>query len=208
MERGAAIPSPSSASRSSPAWRFTSFRRSFIWTRTTRPVPCAPRSGATGSTSRSSASLTRRSAVGRSDDAACPWASSVPPARRGDRPGCGFYVFASFNGLPVQTLALVDAWAILLAWMICGGGREGLSVDAVAEEAGRRRRCPGGAPARRSFSPGWSSTRQSWAPSSPGVEKVLAGWPGTNEMGILLNYPRGFWSATGSPRRAGFMDPS
>jgi hypothetical protein len=117
--------------------------------------------------------------------------------------GLGCYMFASFNGLPVQTLALVDAWAILLAWMICGGGAEALSVDAFL-----RRRRAGSDP---------SSSESPRAPKLlsalvlyqamlgtffAGVEKVLAGWPGTNEMGIVLNYPRGFvvrdWVAASS----------
>lgn len=105
--------------------------------------------------------------------------------------GCGFYVFASFNGLPVQTLALVDAWAILLVWMICGGGAEGLSVDAWL-----KRRAGGDAAREAPRAPkllsGLVLYQAILGTFFAGVEKLLAGWPGTNEMGILLNYPRGF----------------
>ncbi|HEY3816984.1 MAG TPA: hypothetical protein VGL81_07435 [Polyangiaceae bacterium] len=121
--------------------------------------------------------------------------------------GLGFYAFASFNGLPVQTLALVDAWAILLVWMICGGGAEALSVDAYLAK-------------RRAAGKGRVDEKAPDPPRAPkllsalilyqvilgtffaGVEKVLADWPRTNEMGILLNYPRGFvvrdWVAASS----------
>jgi hypothetical protein len=106
--------------------------------------------------------------------------------------GIGLYVFASFNSLPVQTLALVDAWAILLAWMICGGGAEVLSVDAVL----RRRRLGADAPSGPSRAPrllsGLVLYQALLGTFFAGVEKVLAAWPGTNEMGILLNYPQGF----------------
>ncbi|HEX8953593.1 MAG TPA: hypothetical protein VF945_17170, partial [Polyangia bacterium] len=43
----------------------------------------------------------------------------------------GLYAFASFNALPTQTLALVNAWAILLLWALCGGGSAAFSVDAL-----------------------------------------------------------------------------
>jgi hypothetical protein len=45
--------------------------------------------------------------------------------------GVGCYAFASFNGLPVQTLALISAWAILTLWIVCGGGSAVWSVDAL-----------------------------------------------------------------------------
>lgn len=102
--------------------------------------------------------------------------------------GVGCYAFASFNGLPVQTLALIDAWAILLLWMICGGGAAVLSLDAwIARARGR------------------TSPRQEAKLLSSlvlfqilvavffaGIEKLLAGWPGSNEMHVVLSYPKGF----------------
>jgi len=99
--------------------------------------------------------------------------------------GVGFYAFASFNGLQVQTLALVDAWAILLLWMICGGGSAALSVDAVLAKRDAPPREPG-------LLSGLVLFQILLAVFFAGVEKLLAGWPGSNEMGILLSYPRGF----------------
>jgi hypothetical protein len=111
-------------------------------------------------------------------------------------------MFASFNGRPVQTLALVDAWAILLAWMICGGGAEALSVDATL----RRRRAGSDAATEPPIAPKLLSAlvlyQVTLATFFAGVEKILAGWPWTNEMGIVLAYPRGFmvrdWVAASS----------
>ena len=102
--------------------------------------------------------------------------------------GVGFYAFASFNGFPVQTLALIDAWAILLAWMICGGGTEVLSIDALL----RKRKGEVGEPRTPKLLSGLVLFQVVLAVFFSGVEKVLAGWPWTNEMGILLSYPRGF----------------
>ena len=111
--------------------------------------------------------------------------------------GVGFYVFASFNGLPVQTLALLDAWAILLLWMICGGGSAVWSVDAVLRRwwARRRGRAPAddaGPPRERRLLPALIAFQLLLAVFFAGVEKVWAGWPGTNEMHVVLSYPKGF----------------
>jgi hypothetical protein len=103
--------------------------------------------------------------------------------------GLGFYAFASFNGFPVQTLALVNAWAVLLAWMICGGGTEALSIDALLA---RRRGATRGSPRAPKLLSGLVLFQVLLAVFFSGVEKLLAGWPWTNEMGILLSYPRGF----------------
>jgi len=111
--------------------------------------------------------------------------------------GVGFYVFASFNGLHVQTLALLDAWGILLLWMICGGGSAVWSVDAVLRRWWARRRGGAGAaaaapPAESRLLPALIVFQILLAVFFAGVEKVIAGWPGTNEMGIVLAYPKGF----------------
>jgi HTTM domain len=102
--------------------------------------------------------------------------------------GVGCYVFASFNGLPVQTLAIVNAWAILLLWMVCGGGARALSLDAVIARARRRAASPG--------EPRLLSSLVLFqillAVFFAGIEKLLAGWPGTNEMHVVLSYPKGF----------------
>lgn len=106
--------------------------------------------------------------------------------------GIGFYTFASFNGLPVQTLAIVNAWAILLAWMICGGGDEALSVDAFLKRRREPRAADEAAPRAPKLLSGLVFYQAMMATFFAGIEKVIAGWPWTNEMGILLNYPRGF----------------
>lgn len=99
----------------------------------------------------------------------------------------GCYAFASFNSIHLQTLALLDAWAILLLFALCGGGSEAWSVDAWL----RRRK--GAAPARAPSLLGALILFQVLlAVFFSGVEKVIAGWPGTNEMKIVLSYPEGF----------------
>jgi hypothetical protein len=95
----------------------------------------------------------------------------------------GCYAFASFNGLPVQTLALVNAWAILLLWTLCGGGGGAWSADALL----RRARVP----EPRLF-PSLALLQTLLVVWFSGVEKVLAGWPFNDEMGVILGYPKGF----------------
>jgi hypothetical protein len=111
--------------------------------------------------------------------------------------GLGFFVFASFNALHVQTLALVEAWAVLLLWAICGGGVARLSVEACL----RKKKEPAVEP--RLFS-SLVLYQLLLGLFFAGIEKLIAGWPFTNEMGVLLSYPRGFvvrdWVAG-----AGFM---
>jgi hypothetical protein len=104
--------------------------------------------------------------------------------------GLGAYCFASFNGLPVQTLALVNTWAILLLWGVCGGGDGALSVDAW--RAGKRSDEP-------RLLPGLILYQTLIGVFFAGVEKLFAGWPFIDEMGVVLNYPKGFmlrdWAA-------------
>jgi hypothetical protein len=98
--------------------------------------------------------------------------------------GAGCYTFASFNSLHLQTLALIPAWAMLLLWMICGGGSNAWSIDAVLRRE---------VPARESSLLGSLILFQVLlAVWFSGIEKLLAGWPWSNEMGILLAYPKGF----------------
>lgn len=100
--------------------------------------------------------------------------------------GVGCYTFASFNSLHLQTLALIPAWALLLLWMICGGGSSVLSVDALL----RRDPAP---PAREPSLLGSLILFQVLlAVMFSGIEKLLAGWPWSNEMAIVLGYPKGF----------------
>lgn len=97
--------------------------------------------------------------------------------------GLGCYAFASFNAIHLQTLALVPAWAILMLWAICGGGSAVVSVDARLAKQ----------PERESSLLGSLILYQVLlAVFFSGVEKVLAGWPLSNEMGIVLAYPKGF----------------
>ena len=102
--------------------------------------------------------------------------------------GIGCYVFASFNGLHLQTLALIDTWAILLAWAICGGGGEALSLEALV----RRRPAGDEGPREPRLLSALVLFQVLLAVFFAGVEKVIAGWPVTNEMGVVLAYPRGF----------------
>jgi hypothetical protein len=99
--------------------------------------------------------------------------------------GVGMYVFASFNGLPVQTLALVDTWALLLLWMICGGGDAALSLRALREKKSE--------PATEPKLLGALIAYQALLiVFFSGIEKLLAGWPATNELHRLFSYPAGF----------------
>jgi hypothetical protein len=101
--------------------------------------------------------------------------------------GLGCYVYTSFNALPVQTLAIVSGWGILLVWMAWGGGAATLSLDAwLARRRGRQI-----AAEDRLFS-SLALFQVLLGVWFAGVEKLLAGWPGTNEMHLLLSYPKGF----------------
>ena len=118
--------------------------------------------------------------------------------------GIGFYVFASFNSMYLQTLALVPAWAILLLWMICGGGAAAVSV-----------RLPGtsqpdpGPPVEPRLLPALILFQVLLGVFFSGVEKVIAGWPWNDEMGVILSYPRGFmvrdWVAASSFLHGSFV---
>jgi len=97
--------------------------------------------------------------------------------------GLGCYTFASWNAIHLQTLALVPAWAMLLLWAICGGGSAVLSVDArLGARQDREPALLGSLILFQILLAVWFS----------GVEKLIAGWPLSNEMGIVLAYPEGF----------------
>src|SRR5208282_2359488 len=96
--------------------------------------------------------------------------------------GAGFYVFASYNGLHLQTLALIPAWAILALWAICGGGDRALSVQ------GLWRKEPV-APVEPKMLSGLVLFQVLLAVFFAGIEKLIAGWPWSNEMGVVLLYP-------------------
>ena len=97
--------------------------------------------------------------------------------------GAGCYTFASFNSLHLQTLALVPAWAILVLWIVCGGGNGAYSVDARLGK--QRDREP-------SLLGSLLLYQVLLAVFFSGIEKLLAGWPLSNEMAVVLGYPEGF----------------
>ncbi len=101
--------------------------------------------------------------------------------------GLGLYAFASFNSISVQTLALSSVWAILPLFAVSGAGSEGFSVSALW------RRYKGRAPRP---APKWVRTvllaQVLIGFFFAGVEKVMAGWPMSNEMYFVLNYPKDF----------------
>jgi hypothetical protein len=111
--------------------------------------------------------------------------------------GVGFYVFASYNSMYVQTLALISAWAILILWMICGGGAAALAVRLPRRTATE----PGPAVEPRLL-PALILFQVLLGVFFAGIEKVIAGWPWSDEMGVILSYPRGFmvrdWVAASS----------
>lgn len=100
--------------------------------------------------------------------------------------GIGCYTFAAWNGIHLQTLALIPAWAMLMLWSLCGGGSAVLSVDArIGTQPADGAREPRLLGALILF-------QVLLAVFFSGVEKLLAGWPMSNEMGIVLAYPKGF----------------
>jgi len=117
--------------------------------------------------------------------------------------GLGFYAFASFNSMYVQTLALIPAWAILLLWIICGGGAAALSVPFPRKRATE----PG--PVEPRLMSGLILFQVLLGVFFSGVEKVIAGWPWSDEMGVILSYPKGFmvrdWVAASSLLHAPFV---
>jgi len=102
----------------------------------------------------------------------------------------GLYGFASVNGLPVQTLALLTVWAILPLWVICGGGNQVLSVEALIRR--KLGRAPAGPPRESRLLPALVLYQVLLGVFFAGIEKLLAGWPMSNEMAVVLNYPEGF----------------
>ena len=98
--------------------------------------------------------------------------------------GAGCYAFASFNSLHLQTLALVPAWAILVLWIVCGGGSGAYSIDARLAKQPEQR--------EPSLLGSLLLFQVLLAVFFSGVEKLLAGWPLSNEMAVVLAYPEGF----------------
>lgn len=93
----------------------------------------------------------------------------------------GLYLFSSFNALHTQTLALVTVWAILPLFVICGSGDEVLALRFGARS-----------PSGRRLTRGLIVFQIFFGVFFAGIEKLIQGWPTTNEMYIVLNYPIGF----------------
>lgn len=97
----------------------------------------------------------------------------------------GTYTFASFNALHIQTLAVVNAWAVLPVLCVCDGASRAWSVDAWRHGLPRDTRAPGLLPRLVLF-------QVLLAFSFAGVEKLLWSWPTHNEMAMLFRTPRGY----------------
>lgn len=97
----------------------------------------------------------------------------------------GTYTFASFNALHIQTLALVNAWAVLPVLCVCDGASRAWSVDAWRHGVEQGARAPGLLPRLVLF-------QVLLAFSFAGVEKLLWSWPMHNEMAMLFRTPRGY----------------
>jgi hypothetical protein len=72
-----------------------------------------------------------------------------------------------------------------MLFAICGGGSATLSVDALLAKKDAPRQ-------EDKLLPALLLYQTLLAVFFSGVEKLLAGWPFVNEMGILLSYPKGF----------------
>jgi len=94
--------------------------------------------------------------------------------------GAGFYCFASFNGIGIQTLALIDVWSILVIFVLFGDS--GLHRDRLLRHM--------------------LLFQVSVAVFFSGVEKVCSGWLSRDPLGVLFAYPAGFmvrdWVTTAS----------
>lgn len=96
------------------------------------------------------------------------------------------WVFASWNALPVQTIALGCAWSFLPVLAVLPGASSTWSVDAAL--------CR-----RRGLTPPPTTTVASvslWLVVLPfffaGIEKLVVGWVTNNEMAMLFRTPRGY----------------
>jgi hypothetical protein len=94
--------------------------------------------------------------------------------------GVGLYSFSSFNGLGIQTLALIPTWAILALWSVLGGGNAVLSLPS------RFRRFDTG---ESRLLPSLITFQILLAVFFSGLEKMLVGWPGSDDLRILFCYP-------------------
>jgi hypothetical protein len=98
----------------------------------------------------------------------------------------GLYSFSSFNSLQVQTLALSSVFAILWLWAFLGTGDEVWAL--------RRRKSPdsGLLTSAPAICRALIVAQVFMGLFFSGIEKVMANWPLSNEMHVLLSYPGGF----------------
>jgi hypothetical protein len=96
------------------------------------------------------------------------------------------WTFASFNALPVQTIALLCAWSLLPVFAVFPG-----SASAWSVEAWRARR-QGGALPPPALLGSVSLFLVVWPVFFAGVEKIVAGWLGHHEMAMLFRTPPGY----------------
>jgi hypothetical protein len=90
----------------------------------------------------------------------------------------GTYCLASANSLNVQTLALGAVWGVFVLWGAMGGGDEVLTLWPRT----------GPATSRAAVRIGRFLVIAVWL---SGLQKLDVGWLTSNEMGVLLQYPRG-----------------
>jgi hypothetical protein len=96
------------------------------------------------------------------------------------------WTFASFNALPVQTIALLCAWSLIPVFAVFPGASSAWSLDAMIA---RRRKTP--------LPPTTMVANVSAflvvAPFfGAGIEKLVVGWATTNEMAMLFRTPPGY----------------
>jgi hypothetical protein len=96
------------------------------------------------------------------------------------------WVFASFNALPVQTIALECAWSLLPVLAVFPGVSSTWSVEAVLARRRGRALPPPTTVANLAFflvlAPFFGA----------GIEKIVTGWLVKNEMAMLFRTPPGY----------------
>jgi hypothetical protein len=96
------------------------------------------------------------------------------------------WVFASWNALPVQTIALLCAWSLIPVYAVLPGSASIWSIDAWRARRTERTLDPPGAVA----SVAWFLVV--WPVFFAGIEKIVSGWLARNEMAMLFRTPPGY----------------
>jgi len=116
-----------------------------------------------------------------------PWLAALlgglggPPRVCAGLAGLGFYWLSCVNSLDTTTLALPLAWMTCAILALLGGGNEVLSVPGLGSARETRDR----------FSSVAIAVHLCAVVFLAGLEKLRAGWWRSNEMAVLLRYPRG-----------------